>query len=97
MKIELLYFDGCPHWKTADERVTAVARELGVAVEYRSVETEQDAEALSFRGSPTILVDGRDPFAAGTEPTGLSCRIYRTPQGPAGAPTLQQIREGLGL
>jgi len=27
------------------------------------------------------------------EPVGLSCRIYQTPDGAAGSPTLQQLRE----
>ena len=31
------------------------------------VETAEDAERLRFVGSPTILVDGRDPFAGGIE------------------------------
>jgi hypothetical protein len=31
------------------------------------LETSEDADRLHFIGSPTILVDGRDPFAEGTE------------------------------
>lgn len=61
------------------------------------VATEEEAERVSFRGSPTILIDGVDPFAAGDEPIGLSCRIYRTPDGYAGSPTLEQIAAVLGL
>lgn len=36
------------------------------------VETAEDAERLRFVGSPTILIDGRDPFG-GTEGTGSTC------------------------
>ena len=60
-------------------------------IEHRLVRTEEEAERVSFRGSPTILIDGVDPFAEGDEPIGLSCRIYRTPDGYAGSPTLEQI------
>lgn len=95
MLITLQYFDGCPSWQTAGQRVRQLADECDLDVEYQLVETADDAEKLSFRGSPTILVDGRDPFAAGDEPVGLSCRIYRTPTGPAGSPTVEQLREAL--
>jgi hypothetical protein len=88
----LLYFDGCPNWQTADQRLTTLADELGVTVTRRRVMTPDEAEAIGFRGSPTILVDGRDPFAHGDEPVGMSCRIYQSPDGPAGAPTSAQLR-----
>lgn len=40
-----------------------------------------------------FLINGRDPFAEpGTTPS-LSGRIYRTPRGPAGAPSLDQLRQ----
>lgn len=59
------------------------------------MDTLEAAQRVGFRGSPTILVDGRDPFASGDEPVGLSCRVYATPDGPAGAPTTDQLREVL--
>lgn len=51
-------------------------------VEMIEVETEADAEAERFIGSPTIRVDGADiePPPAGERP-GLSCRIYRRDDG----------------
>ncbi|MEV6120207.1 hypothetical protein AB0M23_06725 [Streptomyces sp. NPDC052077] len=59
------------------------------------VTDQAGAERSAFAGSPTILIDGRDPFAEpGTTPS-LSCRIYRTPQGPAGAPGPDQLRRAL--
>jgi hypothetical protein len=39
------------------------------------VETHEEAVRLGFRGSPTILVDGRDPFADGRGDLGLACRV----------------------
>ena len=96
MDVTLLYFDGCPSWQLADRRLRALAGEYGFEIAYRKVETPEAAEELGFRGSPTVLVDGQDPFAEGDEPFGLSCRIYQTPDGPAGAPTLAQLREVIG-
>ena len=96
VEVTLLYFDGCPSWRTTDQRLRVLAEELGFELTHRRVDTPEDAQALSFRGSPTVLVDGRDPFARGDEPVGLSCRIYQTPDGPAGSPTLAQLRDALG-
>lgn len=91
MDVTLLYFDGCPSWQIAERRLAALADELGFTVTRRKVDTIGDAEGIGFRGSPTIMVDGRDVFAEGHEPVGLSCRIYQTPGGPAGAPTREQL------
>lgn len=95
MDVTLLYFDGCPSWQTTDRQLRQLAAELDLDITHRKVETPEAAEELSFRGSPTVLVGGRDPFAEGEEPVGLSCRIYQTPDGPAGSPTLEQLREVL--
>jgi hypothetical protein len=92
MDVTLLYFDGCPTWELAHHRLTTLAAELGFTLERRKVDTPQEAEAVGFRGSPTILVDERDVFAEGHEPVGLSCRVYQTPDGPSGAPSPEQLR-----
>ncbi|QYG90998.1 thioredoxin family protein [Iamia sp. SCSIO 61187] len=91
MKLELLYFDDCPNWKIAAERLDGIAGGRGLTVERRLVTTLEEAEAARFRGSPTILVDGEDPFASGDEPFGLACRVYQTPDGPAGSPATEQL------
>jgi hypothetical protein len=97
--IRLLYFDGCPHWMVAEERLRAALARLGrdgEKIRHVLVETSEDAERLGFLGSPTILVDGRDPFALGTEPPALACRVYQTPEGRrAGSPTVEQLVEVL--
>ena len=95
MDVTLLYFDGCPGWQVAAERLETLTDEYGFNVAYRKVETPEAAEELGFRGSPTVLIDGRDPFAEGDEPVGLSCRLYQTPDGQAGAPTVEQLRGAL--
>jgi hypothetical protein len=92
MDVELLYFDGCPHWRTADERIQQVAAEIGATVDHRRVTR---AEVAAFAGSPTILVDGHDPFPTTPGSRGLSCRLYATPEGSAGSPTVEQLRAAL--
>lgn len=95
--VTLLYFPGCPNWQTADANLRAALEETGadVAVQRRVVDTVEDAERLEFFGSPTILINGRDPFAEPGAVSGLSCRVYRTPAGVAGAPTVAQLRTAL--
>lgn len=98
MEIELQYFDGCPGWQEARTSLEAALLECGVSgeVRLRRLETSEEAVAARFRGSPTILLDGRDPFGAdaGTaagEPFGLMCRVYPTPEGLRDAPTVAQL------
>jgi hypothetical protein len=97
MDIELLYFEDCPNWETTDRHLQKLAPDASASVRHRLVRTPEEAEAFGFRGSPTVLVDGRDPFARGDEPVGLSCRIYQTPDGPAGSPSLAQLAAVLGV
>lgn len=95
MQVTLQYFDGCPNWQTTSRQLEVLAGEFGFTLEHRKVSTPEQAEQLHFRGSPTVLVDGRDPFARGDEPVGLACRVYPTDEGLVGAPTEQQLREVL--
>lgn len=98
MDVELQYFEGCPNWRIAGERLARIAAEHpSLTVRHRIVVTPEEADAVGFRGSPTILIDGRDVFAEGDEPTGLACRVYQTPDGPAGSPTLAQLRDAVGI
>ena len=93
MEVRLLYFDGCPHLRLADARLVEAMRELGLtgAPERVRVETVEAAEAWRFHGSPSVLIDDADPFAEPGAPVGLSCRLYRTPDGVQGAPSVAQL------
>ena len=95
--VTLRYFDGCPNWQGALDRLRQAIRDEGLVVEpvLERVDTQEDAERLRFIGSPTILIDGRDPFGAPGASFGLSCRIFQTPEGLAGLPTKEQLREAL--
>jgi hypothetical protein len=94
MDVTLLYFDGCPNWTLARDRLREVLPRAGLDerfLTYRMVETPEDADAIGFRASPTILIDGRDPFVGESAPVGFACRFYETPAGPAGAPSIDQL------
>ena len=98
-RIELLYWDGCPSHPEALELLESVLAERGVAtpVELREVHSQEEAEELSFPGSPTIRFDGRDvdPVGAEERPS-LTCRIYYMPDGRVSpVPSRFQLEEAL--
>ena len=98
MDIALLYFNDCPNWKIADERLAIIAAERAdLTVSRHLVETVEEAERVGFHGSPSILVDGVDLFADPDTAVGLSCRVYVTPDGLAGSPTVDQLRAALAI
>ena len=77
--IEFLYWEDCPSHPEAWRRLQEVMAEAGVAVPVERIEvkTDEDAERLSFPGSPTIRVNGIDVDSAGAAQMGsaLTCRV----------------------
>ena len=64
MDVSLLYFDGCPNHHATLTLLEALLSEAGWGgdVQLINVDSQKRAEELSFRGSPTVLIDGDDPF-----------------------------------
>jgi hypothetical protein len=84
MRIELLFWAGCPSNPKALADLRAQMTELGLdpdAVQIREVASEDRAAEEHFVGSPTIRVDGVDVVDPGTQPAALNCRIYRRRDG----------------
>jgi hypothetical protein len=94
MKIEVLYFKGCPNYIPAVDRLKAVLRQQGLSSEVSVIEVrdESAAKALQFFGSPTIRVNGFDLEAdsRNVKDTGFACRRY-----PGGLPSEEMIRTAL--
>lgn len=59
-------------------------------------QTADDAVGTAFAGSSTITVDRTHIFPEGAPARDLACRIYRTPVGFAGLPTMEEIKDALG-
>jgi len=96
MDVTLLYFEDCPSWQAASAHLETLAEERpGLVIRRQIVDTDQAAQHHRFCGSPSIHANGHDLFADPNAPIGLSCRIYETPDGPAGSPTLKQLRHAL--
>jgi hypothetical protein len=99
VRIEFLFWRGCPSHPEARELLREVldARGLEAEVVEHEVTSQEEAERLSFPGSPTIRVDGRDVDPAGAEARpALNCRIYHLSDGRVSpVPTREQLEEAL--
>lgn len=95
MDVTLLYFADCPSWQVADEHLQILEGEFNFTLSRVEVTTPEAAQAFAFLGSPSVQVDGVDLLGDPGAPAGLSCRIYQTPGGPAGSPTIDQLRTAL--
>ncbi|MFV0131860.1 alkylmercury lyase family protein [Streptomyces sp. HMX87] len=96
MRITVLTVPQCPNAAPALERVNAALAGRAAEVKLVEVDGQEQAAARGMTGSPTILLDGVDPFApAGAVPS-VSCRLYRDADGTvAGVPSVAALREAL--
>jgi hypothetical protein len=101
MKIELLYFDGCPNHEAFLPHLRELLDQAGVdeEIHLRRVESPEAAEHERFLGSPTLRVDGRDvePGAVERSDFGLQCRLFRTDSGTSGVPPDGWVLDALGV
>ena len=99
MKIELYYFEGCPSYLKAIENVREVLRLEGRPedVALISVESDADAQAKRFIGSPTIRINSVDVEGPEAEEKGygFGCRIYANNGSSAGWPSVEKVRKAL--
>jgi hypothetical protein len=100
MKVEVLYFDGCPNREVLLPHLRALLLAAGadVAIELVCVEDTDAAERERFLGSPTVRVDGEDvePGADKRTNFGIKCRLYATPEGLRGTPADEWVLAALG-
>jgi hypothetical protein len=97
MKVVILAVPGCPNAPVLEERLAAALEgRSDVAVTRHVVAEESEAARWGMHGSPTILVDGADPFARPGQAASLSCRLYRGDDGAIShVPSLAQLRRAL--
>lgn len=97
MELTVLSVPECPSAGAFKERITmALAGHAGVVVYHRVIDNELEAAESGMRGSPTLLIDGVDPFAGSDSLPGLSCRLYSDAAGRTGrVPSVQALRRVL--
>jgi hypothetical protein len=99
MRIELLWFDGCPNHESVRNTVERVLASRGLdpgLIESVRVDTTA-AIGTQFPGSPTVRVDGRDIEPDFRDPGtyALSCRVYATARGLRGQPETDWIEQAI--
>jgi len=97
LELTLLTVPDCPNAAAFEERLAAaLAGSPGAVVRRREIADEQEAAEAGMRGSPTLLINGVDPFTAPGQAPGLACRLYRDAAGRvAGAPPVDALRKAL--
>jgi len=99
MKVEVVYFEGCPNHVPTIEALREALRFEGLPDEIRETEirTQGEAEALAFLGSPTVRINGMDiePSARSATGFGLGCRTYLDGTVRSGQPSLELMRTAL--
>src|SRR5260370_14157102 len=97
LELTILTVPDCPNEPVLRDRLAQVLSGYPDAtVTRRVIQDEAGAARYGMHGSPTLLVNGADPFAAPGTPASLSCRLYRGQGGPArGAPSGAPLRAAL--
>jgi hypothetical protein len=97
LELTILAVPDCPNEPVLRDRLAQVlAGYPDAAVTRRVIQDEDGAARYGMHGSPTLLVNGSDPFAAPGTPASVSCRLYRDQGGPpGGAPPVAALREAL--
>ena len=97
MHLTVLAEPACPNAPILEDRLAAVLDDrAGVSVSREVIADETEAARWGMHGSPTLLIDGVDPFAEPGQPPSMSCRLYRDEHGrTSGAPSAGQLRQAI--
>lgn len=97
VNIEVLVVPDCPHRARAERLMREVLDDAGlgnVAVRPTRIDSEDQAVAMGFAGSPSFRINGEDPYPAPTSPS-PACRLYHTGVGLAGLPDRSALTDAL--
>ena len=98
VNLELLVVADCPHESGALSVLRLACERAGMAgqpVRTTLIASPEQARKRGFVGSPTILIDGLDPFAVPGQRPALACRVYSTQAGLSGVPPLSEVISAL--
>ena len=97
MNVMLLAVADCPNLPLLEERLGQVlAGRSDVRVDRQVISDPDAAVRAGMHGSPTILINGVDPFATADVEPGMSCRLYAGLDGRVdGAPSVSELRSAL--
>ncbi|MCA1847313.1 MAG: hypothetical protein LC792_29840 [Actinobacteria bacterium] len=98
MHIEILHVPDCPNLRLARSRLSAALDRTGISASVCEVVVADPvvAEELGMHGSPTITIDGQDPFDQYAAESSLSCRLYWSHGRLDGAPGVKELIRAIG-
>ncbi|CAM4338026.1 alkylmercury lyase family protein [Nocardia ninae] len=98
MRLEILQVPDCPNVAVLEDRIRQASAGEPVQIAHRVIDDSDQAAAAGMTGSPTLLIDGHDPFPTTGQLPSLSCRLYSHEDGRLdGAPSVAALREALSL
>jgi len=94
MRIEVFYVPGCPNFHPALERIAKVLvlEALRADIERVPVNSDAEAKAMNFPGSPTVRINGNDVDPDKAKAPALACRLYANS---GGIPSEEMLRRAL--
>ncbi|MUM18620.1 alkylmercury lyase [Mycobacterium sp. CBMA271] len=99
MNLEILQVPECPNVAVLQDRIGRAleAEHLTATITHRVIDSLAAAEQHGMTGSPTLLIDGRDPFDEPGLIPAVSCRLYPADSGGhrEGAPSEIALRAAL--
>jgi hypothetical protein len=96
-EVELILDRDCPHVVEARDLLSSTLAALGLPPTWTEwwSEDENAPPHARDRGSPTILVEGKDIAGAEAKSNASCCRIYKTKEGFRGVPSRAQLELAL--
>ena len=97
MDVIMLAVPDCPNAAVLEQRLAeALAGRPGVTLIRQVIADADQATRWGMTGSPTLLVNGRDPFAVPGARPALACRMYPGPDGSLDrSPTVDELSRAL--
>jgi hypothetical protein len=97
--VELLVVPDCPNESVALSLLRVAFDRVGLAaaqsVRTTVIASQEQAQERGFIGSPTVLINGVDPFGVAGQSPAYACRVYATPAGLSGVPRLDGVISAL--
>jgi hypothetical protein len=96
IEVMVLSVPGCPSVPLLEHRLAEALAGQRVVTVRRVIAGADEAARCGMHGSPTVLVNGHDPFAVPGSVPALACRMYEGDGGRLeGAPTVDELRRAL--
>ena len=99
MKIELLYFEGCPNHEIALSNLKESLDDTDIKAEIIIIDVESPEDAIKYRflGSPSIRINNKDleVIEDGSTEYSMRCRRYKNGDTMEGFPSKELIKANL--